>query len=93
MIIDKINREVTVELSLEKGDRKLLRKAAGSDYIDAPFSRFKPEYSPSDLVAMATCLREANRIGHFKGDERVPAGDLALELETLAAELEYPTRF
>ena len=89
----KVNREITVELSFEHGERLLLRKAASADYIEAPFEDFKDEYSIEDLMALSRMLGEANRIGVFTGDQRSAAGLLKTQLFDLADELQSPTRF
>jgi thiamine pyrophosphate-dependent acetolactate synthase large subunit-like protein len=93
MNINQINREITVELNLEHGERLLLRKAGSADYVEAPFKNFKKEYTPEDLDSLSKMLKDANRIGVFTGDERTAAGKIATELRELSQELNYPTRF
>lgn len=93
MNVDQVNREITVELNLERGERLLLRDAASADYVEAPFEDFKQEYSPEDLMALGKMLKEANRIGALNGDWGKAAGSFATELQELGNELRYPTRF
>lgn len=83
----QINREITAELIFEYEERLLLRKAGSADYVEAPFKRFKKNYTPENIRALSKMLKTANRIGVFTGAERRVAGDLAIEMQKLADEL------